>query len=180
MTDAVPDTSSFASPHPMPFHIGAHNVHSFRLSGPNFRAVSFFSRTGCRRLRIELADFLVELLQRSLSMPSGPRTTRQLAGSGGYCAASGGAALEPTRRLPKTNRQVEQEIRAGAFRDAAALVRAAVRHFLITREDLGSTRDQIDAMVACAVASLERGEGVDGEEFFAGLESEERQLHKQG
>jgi hypothetical protein len=54
-----------------------------------------------------------------------------------------------------------------------------VRHFLITREDLGSSREQIDAMLAGAAASLERGEGVDGEEFFAGLEREERQLHRQ-
>ena len=54
-----------------------------------------------------------------------------------------------------------------------------MRHFLITREDLGSTREQIDAMIASAVASLERGEGVDGEEFFAELEREERQLHRQ-
>jgi hypothetical protein len=54
-----------------------------------------------------------------------------------------------------------------------------VRHFLITLEDLGSTREQIDSTIASAVASLERGEGVDGEEFFAELEREERQLHRQ-
>ena len=58
---------------------------------------------------------------------------------------------------------------------AAALVGAAVRHFLITRQDLGCTREQIDAMITEAVASLERGEGVDGEEFFAELEREERE-----
>jgi Arc/MetJ-type ribon-helix-helix transcriptional regulator len=78
-----------------------------------------------------------------------------------------------------TQRLIEQEIQAGGFRDAAAFVGAAVRHFLITREDLGSTREQIDAMIAGAVASLERGAGVDGEEFFAELEREERQLHRQ-
>ena len=55
---------------------------------------------------------------------------------------------------------------------------AAVRHFLIAREDLGSTREQIDTKNAGAVASLDRGEGVDGEEFFAELEREERQLHR--
>ena len=32
--------------------------------------------------------------------------------------------------------------------EAAALVGAAVRHFLITREDLGYTREQIDALIA--------------------------------
>ena len=34
-------------------------------------------------------------------------------------------------------------------------------------------------MIAGAVASLELGEGVDGEEFFAALEREESQLHRQ-
>jgi Arc/MetJ-type ribon-helix-helix transcriptional regulator len=80
---------------------------------------------------------------------------------------------------PETQHLIELEIRAGGFRDAAAFVEAAVRHFLITREDLGSTREQIDAMIAGAVASLERGEGVDGDEFFAALEREELQLHRQ-
>ena len=77
-----------------------------------------------------------------------------------------------------TQRLIEQEIQAGGFHDAAAFVGAAVRHFLITREDLGSTREQIDAMLAGAAASIDRGEGVDGEEFFAELESEERQIHR--
>ena len=78
-----------------------------------------------------------------------------------------------------TRRLIEQEIQAGRFPDAAAFVGAAVRHFLITREDLGCTREQIDAMIAQAIASLERGEGVDGEEFFAALEREERKLERQ-
>ena len=47
---------------------------------------------------------------------------------------------------------------------------------LLDREGLGSTQEQIDTMIADAVASLEHGEGVDGEEFFAKLEREERQL----
>jgi antitoxin ParD1/3/4 len=78
----------------------------------------------------------------------------------------------------KTQRLIEQEVQTGRFRDAAALVGAAVRHFLITRQDLGCTREQIDAMIAEAVASLERGEGVDGEEFFAELEREERERQR--
>ena len=76
----------------------------------------------------------------------------------------------------ETQRLIEREIQAGRFRDAAAFVGAAVRHFLITREDLGYTREQIDAMIAEAIASLGRGEGVDGEEFFSELEREERDL----
>jgi len=51
-----------------------------------------------------------------------------------------------------------------------------VQNFSITREDLGRTREEIDAMIAQSVASLECGEGVDGEDFFDELEREEREL----
>src|SRR5207237_468010 len=57
----------------------------------------------------------------------------------------------------ETQRLIDQELRAGRFRDAAAFVGAAVRHFLITRGDLGYTR----------------------EEIFAELEREERELQRQ-
>jgi antitoxin ParD1/3/4 len=76
----------------------------------------------------------------------------------------------------ETQRLIEDELRAGRFHDAAALVGVAVRHFLVTREDLGHTREKIDAMIAQAIDSLERGEGVDGEDFFAEMEREEREL----
>ena len=65
--------------------------------------------------------------------------------------------------------------------NASALVSVAVRHLLATREDLGYSRDQVDAMLGDAVASLERGEGNDGEEFFAKLEREDPQpLNQRG
>ena len=69
----------------------------------------------------------------------------------------------------KTQRLIEEELRAGRFHDATAFVGAAVRHFLITREDVGYTREEIDAMISQAIESLERGEGADGEEFFEQL-----------
>jgi hypothetical protein len=78
----------------------------------------------------------------------------------------------------ETQHLTDEELRAGHFRDAATLVGADVRHFLITREDLGYTREQIDAMIAQSIASLERGEGVDGEEFFSELEREELELQR--
>ena len=78
----------------------------------------------------------------------------------------------------ETQHLIEQEIQKGRFRDAVAVVSAAVRHFLITREDLGYTREQIDERIAEEIAALERGEGVDGEEFFAELEKEDRELRR--
>ena len=78
----------------------------------------------------------------------------------------------------ETQNLIDQEIEAGRFPDAAALVGVAVRHLLITREDLGYTREQIDAMIAQSIASLDRGEGVDGEKFFSELEAAEQQRRK--
>ncbi|HXP85877.1 MAG TPA: hypothetical protein VN841_14230 [Bryobacteraceae bacterium] len=79
----------------------------------------------------------------------------------------------------ETSRLIDDELRAGRFPDAAALVGTAVKHFLLTRQDLGQTREEIDAMIAQAIGSLERGKGVDGEDFFAELEKEERELQRQ-
>ena len=77
-----------------------------------------------------------------------------------------------------TEHLIDEELRSGRFPDAAALVDAAVFHFLVTREDLRFTRDQVDAMIEEAVAALERGEGVDGETFFAELEKKELELRR--
>ena len=78
----------------------------------------------------------------------------------------------------ETKLLIDQAIEAGIFPDAATLVGVAVRHLLVTREDLGYTGDQIDAMIAQSIASLDRGEGVDGEQFFAELEAAEQQRSK--
>ena len=78
----------------------------------------------------------------------------------------------------ETQRLIEKEVEAGRFSDAAAFVGAAVRHFLITREDLGYSRDEIDAMIGEAIAAIERGEGADGDEFFAALGKEEAERAK--
>ena len=53
-----------------------------------------------------------------------------------------------------TERLIEREVQAGRFRDAASLVDAAFRHLLLTREDIGYTRLEIDAMLADATSSL--------------------------
>jgi len=74
----------------------------------------------------------------------------------------------------ETERLVQQEVAAGRFPDAAALVDTALHHYLIARE-LGEeyTREEIEAKIARGLAQLEAGEGIDGEEFF-------EQLRKRG
>ena len=71
----------------------------------------------------------------------------------------------------ETQQLIEHEIQSGHFRDARELVGAAIRHLLITRDSLGYTRDEIDALIAQSIASLDRGS--DGEEFFENLERAE-------
>ena len=78
----------------------------------------------------------------------------------------------------QTQELIEKEIQAGRFQDAAEVVRAAVRHLIVTREDLGHSREEIDAMLGEGIRSLESGEGVDGEEFFAKWETEEREIER--
>lgn len=78
----------------------------------------------------------------------------------------------------ETQRLIEGEVGSGHFRDAAAFLGFTVKHFVALRQDLGYSKDQIDVMVADAIASLDRGEGMDGDEFFAQLEIEETELRR--
>ena len=78
----------------------------------------------------------------------------------------------------ETQRLIEGEVGAGHFIDAASFLGCTVKHFVALRQNLGYCRDQIEAMIADAVASLDRGEGMDGDEFFAQLENEEAELRR--
>jgi len=80
----------------------------------------------------------------------------------------------------ETEKLVEQEIRSGKFQDATALVGAAVKHFLIARE-FGEeyTRQEIEEKIARGLSQLDRGEGVDGDEFFEKLRVRGEELQRQ-
>ena len=75
---------------------------------------------------------------------------------------------------------IQDELRAGRFKDAASLVSAAVRHFVIARE-LGEeyTREEIEEKISRGLAQLERGEGIDGDEFFEKLGLRAEELRRQ-
>jgi Arc/MetJ-type ribon-helix-helix transcriptional regulator len=78
----------------------------------------------------------------------------------------------------QTQRLIEGEVGSGRFRDAAEFLGAAVKHFVVAREDLGYSKEEIDAMIVEAASSLDRGEGMDGNEFFAQLDKEEAELRR--
>jgi antitoxin ParD1/3/4 len=72
----------------------------------------------------------------------------------------------------ETEQLIERELETGQFHDAATLVGAALRHYVLSRkltEDY--SRDETEAKIARGIASLERGEGVDGETFLSELVS---------
>jgi Arc/MetJ-type ribon-helix-helix transcriptional regulator len=78
----------------------------------------------------------------------------------------------------ETQRLIDDEVASGRFRDAASFLASTVKHFPELRQNLDYGKDQIEAMIADAAASLDRGEGMDGDESFAQLEKEEAELRR--
>jgi antitoxin ParD1/3/4 len=72
-----------------------------------------------------------------------------------------------------TAQLIAEELKAGRCHSAQEFISRAVKHFVISRE-LGEeyTLDEIDDKISRGIASLERGEGVDGEQFLDSLEAE--------
>ena len=67
----------------------------------------------------------------------------------------------------ETERLIRKELQAGRFSDASALVGAAMKHFVIAREFAEEyTREEIESIIACGIAQLDAGQGLDGDKFF--------------
>jgi antitoxin ParD1/3/4 len=73
---------------------------------------------------------------------------------------------------------VQSRVRSGRYGSASEVVRDALR-LLADRDELVELRKQeLRKKIALGLDSLQRGQGVDGEEFFAQLEREEDALDK--
>ncbi|MFN7920095.1 MAG: type II toxin-antitoxin system ParD family antitoxin [Bryobacteraceae bacterium] len=73
---------------------------------------------------------------------------------------------------------VQSRVKSGRYGSASEVVRDALR-LLADRDELMELRKQeLRKKIARGLESLRRGEGVDGEEFFAQLEREEAALDK--
>lgn len=71
---------------------------------------------------------------------------------------------------------VQSRVKSGRYGSPSEVVIDALR-LLVDRDDLLELRKQdLNARIAEGLSALERGEGVDGEEFFAQLEREEMAL----
>jgi antitoxin ParD1/3/4 len=77
---------------------------------------------------------------------------------------------------PKLETLVQNKVKAGLYNSASEVVREALRLFeekdRIRQLQIQDLRKKINK----GWASLERGEGVDGEEFFRALGREEREM----
>ena len=77
---------------------------------------------------------------------------------------------------PELNKLVQNKVKSGRYNSASEVVREALRLF----EERDRIRElkiqELRKKINEGWASLERGEGVDGEEFFKGLEREEQEL----
>lgn len=73
---------------------------------------------------------------------------------------------------------IQREIDAGHFKDANAVIQTAVEHLAASRLAVGMSREDLDDSIAAAIEALERGEGLDGDQFFAELEREENEMRR--
>ena len=63
---------------------------------------------------------------------------------------------------------IEDEVKSGRSTDPEEFLNKAVYHYVVAR-DLGEeySREEIEEKIARGLAQVERGETVDGDEFFA-------------
>jgi hypothetical protein len=71
---------------------------------------------------------------------------------------------------PEVAKLIEDELKAGRSADAGEFIDKAVYHFVVAR-DLGQaySRQELEEKIARGKAQIERGETVDGDEFFEQL-----------
>jgi antitoxin ParD1/3/4 len=79
---------------------------------------------------------------------------------------------------PELEELVHNKVKTGRYNSASEVVREALRlledHDKVRANQLAQFRGEMDRRLA----SLDRGESIDGEEFFAGLEREEAALRR--
>ena len=73
---------------------------------------------------------------------------------------------------------IQGEIDAGHLKDANAVIQTAVEHLAASRLAVGMSREDLDDSLDAAIEALERGEGMDGDQFFAELEREEDEIRR--
>jgi antitoxin ParD1/3/4 len=93
-----------------------------------------------------------------------------------FCPDGPGALPVNVHLTPELETLVQNKVKTGRYNSASEVVREALRLF----EERDRIRElqiqELRRKIRAGWASLERGEGVDGEEFFRNLKREEREL----
>jgi antitoxin ParD1/3/4 len=76
---------------------------------------------------------------------------------------------------PKLEALVQAKVKSGRYNSASEVVREALRLFEEREELLALRKDAIRQQIDAGWDSLRRGEGVDGDAFFAELERKDQE-----
>lgn len=71
---------------------------------------------------------------------------------------------------------VNNKVKSGSYTSASDVVREALRLLAERDERIESRKQELRKGITDGLDSLRRGEGIDGDEFFAQLEHEEQEL----
>lgn len=77
---------------------------------------------------------------------------------------------------PELERLIRSKIDTGQYHSASDVVQEALRLMGEQDEVFAAKSQDLRDKIASGCASLRRGEGIDGEDFFASLEREEDEL----
>ena len=81
---------------------------------------------------------------------------------------------------PELEKLIRNKVKTGRYNSASEVVREALR-LLEERDQIRQLQIQeLRKRIQAGLASLERGKGIDGEEFFKSLEREEQELERRG
>jgi antitoxin ParD1/3/4 len=80
---------------------------------------------------------------------------------------------------PELENLVQNKVKSGRYNSASEVVREALRLFEERDRVRNLQLDELRKKINAGWASLERGEGVDGEEFFRKLEREDQDSRPQ-
>lgn len=74
---------------------------------------------------------------------------------------------------PELEQLVQRKVKTGRYNSASEVIRESLRLMEERDQLLEFRKDELSKKIAAGLDALRRGEGVDGEEFFAQLETRE-------